>query len=565
MNKYTEAELQQYLLQQYPIENIRCEWKEMKNLKNSFNGHPGEDVMSYVSAIANMEGGCLIIGVVDKTLEIVGTDTSKLTFNGEIATTRSATFKLIEQCTNLSSEGLKIEEYFTTDTQKRVWIIHIPKHSPRLPVYAHKKAWQRIEDSLLELTIERRDAILSEPITNMSDWSAQIVEGATIEDLDPEAIKKAKEEFLKVYPKKAEELKEWDNITFLNKAKITRQGRITNTAIILLGREESEHFISPAICKIRWKLQSKDDKNKDFHIFSIPMIKAVEDITHVIRNTSYVYTIEGSLFPDTMSRYDVFTLREPLNNAIAHQDYSKMARIEIIEEEDEKLSFRNHGQFIPTSIEDVVNKDFPESYYRNPFLVEAMRNVNMVETEGGGIRKLFMQQKKRFFPMPTYTLTGGMVLCEIRGKVLDENFARILVNNPELSLPEIILLDKVQKREELNDDAIAYLRSKKFVEGRKSNLFLSFKVVNASKHVGLKATYIKNKSFDDSYYKELIINYVTTFKKASRSDIEELLTNKLPDILSKRQKYDKITNLLASLRKEGKLKVEGRKWILVNN
>ena len=565
MNKYTEAELQQYLLQQYPIENIRCEWKEMKNLKNSFNGHPGEDVMSYVSAIANMEGGCLIIGVVDKTLEIVGTDTSKLTFNGETATTRSATFKLIEQCTNLSSEGLKIEEYFTTDTQKRVWIIHIPKHSPRLPVYAHKKAWQRIEDSLLELTIERRDAILSEPITNMNDWSAQIVEGATIEDLDPEAIKKAKEEFLKVYPKKAEELKEWDNITFLNKAKITRQGKITNTAIILLGREESEHFISPAICKIRWKLQSKDDKNKDFHIFSIPMIKAVEEITHIIRNTSYVYTIEGSLFPDTMSRYDVFTLREPLNNAIAHQDYSKMARIEIIEEEDEKLSFRNYGQFIPTSIEDVVNKDFPESYYRNPFLVEAMRNVNMVETEGGGIRKLFIQQKKRFFPMPSYTLTGGMVLCEISGKVLDENFARILVNNPELSLPEIILLDKVQKREELNDDAITYLRSKKFVEGRKSNLFLSFKVVDASKHIGLKATYIKNKSFDDSYYKELIINYVTTFKKASRNDIEELLTNKLPDILSKRQKYDKITNLLASLRKEGKLKVECKKWILVNN
>ena len=269
------------------------------------------------------------------------------------------------------------------------------------------------------------------------------------------------------------------------------------------------------------------------------------------------------MFPDTMNRYDVFTLREPLNNAIAHQDYSKMARIEIIEEEDEKLSFRNHGQFIPSSIEDVVNKDFPESFYRNPFLVEAMRNVNMVETEGGGIRKLFMQQKKRFFPMPTYTLTDGMVLCEIRGKVLDENFAKILVNNPNLSLPEIMLLDKVQKREPLSDEAIALLRSKKFIEGRKSNLFLSFKVVNDSKHVGLKTSYIKNRSFDDSYYKGLILNYISKFKKASRGDIDELLKDKLPDVLSDRQKYDKITNLLASLRKEGKIKVESRNWVLV--
>ena len=559
----TEKELQQYLLNNYPVEDSSCDWKEMKNLKNSFNGHEGDDVVSYVAAIANKEGGYLVIGVVDKTLEIVGTDISKLTFNGEVATTRSATFKLVEQCTNLSSEGLWIEEFLTTDTQKRVWVIHIPKHFPRLPVYAHKKAWQRIEDSLVELTPERRDAILSEPIVKMEDWSAQIVEGATIDDLDPKAIEKAKEEYLKVYPKKAEELKEWDNITFLNKAKITRQGKITNTAIILIGREESDHFISPAVCKIRWRLQSKDDKNKDFHIFSIPMIMAVDEITRLIRNTSYVYTIEGSMFPDTMTRYDVFTLREPLNNAIAHQDYSKMARIEILEDEDEKLSFRNHGQFIPSSIEDVVNKDFPESFYRNPFLVEAMRNVNMVETEGGGIRKLFMQQKKRFFPMPIYTLTNGMVLCEIKGKVLDENFAKILVNNPDLSLPEIMLLDKVQKREPLSDEAIALLRSKKFVEGRKSNLFLSFKVVNESKHVGLKTTYIKNKSFDDAYYKKLIQDYISLFKKASRGDIDVLLNDKLPDVLSDRQKYDKVTNLLASLRKEGKIKVEGRTWVLV--
>jgi ATP-dependent DNA helicase RecG len=292
------------------------------------------------------------------------------------------------------------------------------------------------------------------------------------------------------------------------------------------------------------------------------MILAVDEITRLIRNTSYTYTIEGSMFPETMNRYDVFTLREPLNNAIAHQDYNKMARIEVIEDEDEKLSFRNHGQFIPASIEEVITNDFPESMYRNPFLVEAMRNVNMVETEGGGIRKLFVQQKKRFFPMPTYTLTDDMVKCEISGKVLDENFAKILINNPDLSLPEIILLDKVQKREPLSDDAIKLLRAKKFIEGRKSNLFLSFKVVNESKHIGLKASYIKNKSFDDDYFKGMILNYITTFKKATRRDIEELLKDKLPDILSERQKYDKTTNLLAALRKDGKIKVEGRNWIL---
>ena len=115
-----EQKLQQYLLCKYPQENARCEWKEFKNLKNSFCGDEKDDVVSYVSAIANMEGGYLVIGVKDKMLEIVGTDISRHTFNGQPANTQSATFKLTEQCTYLSSEGLSIEEFITDDTHKTV-------------------------------------------------------------------------------------------------------------------------------------------------------------------------------------------------------------------------------------------------------------------------------------------------------------------------------------------------------------------------------------------------------------------------------------------------------------
>lgn len=561
----TEQELQQYIRQRYPEENARCEWKEMKNLKNSFNGKEGNDVLSYVSAIANMEGGELVIGIKDKTLDIVGTDLSALTFNGFMATPLTATFKLVEQCVNLSSEGLRIEEFVTDDSNKTVWIIHIPKHKPRRPVYAHRKAWQRIADSLVEMTSEREQRILSEPSAAFGDWSANIIEDATIDDLDPEAIRMAREKYAERHEKRAKEIESWDDVTFLNKAKITRAGKITNAAIILLGREESEHFLSPAVCIIRWKLLTKDDKNKDFCNFHIPMIKAVDEITkEYIRNNNYTYTVSGNIFPENMKRYDMFTLREPINNAIGHQDYGMSTRIELLEYEDEKLVIQNYGQFIPKSVEDVVERDCPDSRYRNPFLMEAMCNVGMADTEGGGIKKLFIEQKKRFFPMPIYTLSDQKVRCEIQGKVLDENFARILVNNTGLSLPEIILLDKIQKKKyaDLTNDAIALLRQKGFVEGRKTNLYLSYKVVESSKHIGLKASYIKNKSFDDSYYKKLIVDYLRKFDSASRKEIEELLMDKLPEVLDETQKYNKVTNLLASLRKEGKIYVKRRIWFL---
>lgn len=559
----TEQELQQYLLQEYPVENTRCEWKEMKNLKHSFAGDESDDIISYVSAIANMEGGVLVIGAKDKTLEIVGTDLNGVTFNGSPATTQSATFKLIEQCTYLSSEGLHIDEYITDDTKKCVWVVRVPKHMPRKPVLAHKKAWQRIEDSLVKLTPEREDAILSEPIAGQ-DWSAEIVAGATLDDLDPKAIRLAREKYKELYPSKTKEVDEWDDIKFLNKAHITREGHITNSAIILLGREESEHFISPAVCKIRWQLKDGGDENKDFRILSIPMILAVEEFQNLVRNANYTYTISGSMFPETMLRYDVFTLREPLCNCIAHQDYAKAARIEVVEYEDEKLMFRNYGHFIPASVEDVVKNDFPESNYRNPFLVEAMRNVKMVETEGGGIRKLFVQQRKRFFPMPKYDLTGGKVVCEIIGNVLDENFAHILANNPKLTLSEIILLDKVQKKIPITNDALNLFRKKGYVEGRKGKIYLSAKIVSDTKHVGLKSDYIKNRSFDDSYYKDLIVDYIKEYKKATRKEIDALLSDKLSSVLSAAQKTAKISNLLSALRRDQRIKTDkGKVWVLV--
>lgn len=554
----TGKELHEFLKENYPEENAKCEWKEFTNLKYQFNGKPKEDVISYVSAIANMEGGHIVLGVKDKTLEIVGIQ------NFENYTRQNATFRLTENCTNLPTEGLQILEFTTDDTQLTVWVICIPKHQPRCPVYAHKRAWQRIEDSLVEMKPSRLEAILSECLME-DDWSAGIVADATIDDLDPVAIRKAREKFVELFPRKEAEVAQWDDAKFLNKTGFTVKGKITRTAIIILGRKEAEYYLSPAVCKIRYRRKKEvGGEDIDFEIFNIPMILAVEELGNKISNTQYVYTIEGNLFPQDMRRYDVFTLREPLNNAIAHQDYSKGSMIDVIEYEDEKLVFLNKGQFIPKSVEDVVTEDIPESFYRNRYLAETMRNVKMVDTEGGGIRKLFMQQKKRFFPMPEYDLTDMQVKCMIQGNVLDENFARILVNNPDLSLQEIILLDSVQKHKPLTDDSISYLRKKKYIEGRKPHIYLSMSIAGKSKHVELKTSYIKNKSFDDDYFKKLIIDYISTFHKASRKEIEALLRNKLSDALTERQKFDKITNLLSSLKRKKKIIVDkNRNWILV--
>lgn len=551
----TEFELSNYIRANFPKENESCDWKSYRNLKQMVAGKEGEDFATYVSAFANMDGGSLVVGIHDGNFTVDGIQ------DFANYTKESAKYKLLTACTNLKSEGFDISEYITDDTQKMVWIIHIPKHAPRKPVYAHGKAWQRHGDSCVVIWQDRLDAIIHEIVVD-EDWSAELIDNATLDDLDSMAIAKARVEFAKRNADRLEEVKTWDDVTFLNKAKLTQRGKITRTALILLGKEESEFLLSPYVAKIRWELKTAANENKDYAIYGMPLILAVDKVFGKIRNTRYTYMQYGSLFPEEMLRYDPFNIREALNNCIAHQDYTQAARIEVTEFENDHLIFRNYGSFLPGSVEDVVQKDCPESIYRNRFLVEAMRNLNMIETEGGGIRKMFGNQRRRLFPMPDYDFSNGMVRVDITGKVIDENFAKILANVSDLTLSDIIMLDKVQKHKTLTDDEITYLRKQKYIEGRKPNFYLSYNVVEPTGNNDLRIQYIKNRNFDDAHYKDMIIEYIRKYKKVKKAEITKLIIDKLSPVLSEKQKAAKVQNLLSTLRMDGKIAFEDKYWTL---
>ncbi len=537
----TEKELNHYLQQYYPKESTSCEWKEFKNLKHFVKGHEGEDIISYVSAIANMKGGHLVIGVQDETLEITGI--KEFYYN----TPENIVLKILGQTPNLSSEGFYVEPFTTSDTDKTVWVFHIPKHQPRKPVLAHNKPWQRVENSLVRMRPEREQAILNEPLFNIDDWSAEICPEASIADLSDEAIVKARENYKNKFPEQAVDVEQWDDIKFLNKAKITKHGKITKTAIVLLGKPEAEHFINPAQAKIRWILKDKDNIEKDYTVLSCPFLLNAEEIYHKVRKVKYRYMRDGSLFPDEVEQYEPYVIREAINNCIAHQDYRLGGYINVVENEDGYLIFSNMGSFIPGSVEQVIKEDAPEEHYRNPFLATAMFNLKMVDTIGSGIKRMFNYQRQRLFPLPDYQLTGNKVVVKIIGKVLDIEYARVLAQIPSLSLEEIMMLDKVQKKVELNESEIKLLRNKKLIEGRKPNFYITGTL---AKITGDKATYIKNRAFDKGHYKKLIINFINKYKKASRTDIDNLLIDKLSDVLTPEQKRNKIRNLLYEMSKK---------------
>ena len=553
----TELELQQYLLREYPQENARCEWKEFKNLKNSFCGDEKDDVISYVSAIANMEGGFLVIGVHDKTLEIVGTDT----YNYD---RQKAILRLTDRCANLSSEGLDIEEFITDDTKKKVWVISIPKHRPKLPVYAHDKAWQRIEDSLVELTSERLNAILEETSPTY-DWSAETIIEATIDDLDSRALQKAREEYKSVHPRLAEEVDAWSDMELLSRAGVAVKGKLTRAAILLLGKPTEVHYLAPSVATVTWVLVDEHDEKRDYEHFTIPFLLTVDEALAKIRNLNQRILPGGTLFPDIVKQYDEYSIREILHNAIAHQDYTMQERVTMVETPN-SVTFSNGGYFLPGSVRNAIEQIGPQKYYRNYALCQGMVSFNMIDTIGRGIRKVFTEQQKRYFPMPDYQIDQAKkeVSVKIYGKLINEQYYRLLKANPDLSLYDCIALDMVQKHETIDKDIAARLRKLHLVEGRYPKLFLSAYTAKTVDNKELKTEYIRNKSFNDLHFKDMIVQYLRSFGGATRSELNTLLQTKLSDVLTEEQKIRKIGNMLSALKKDGVIRLsEKKKWILV--
>jgi ATP-dependent DNA helicase RecG len=245
-------------------------------------------------------------------------------------------------------------------------------------------------------------------------------------------------------------------------------------------------------------------------------------------------------------------------------EYTIGGRIYVDEFED-TLTISNPGSFIPGDVRKVLQKGYRAPYYRNQLLSTAMRELDMIDTIQLGIPKVFNIQRARFFPMPDYNLeSANEVSVTVYGKTLDINYSRLLFDVDNLSIDTVFLLDRVQKKLPLDKSEYKQLRDLGYIEGRVPNVYISLMIAET---VDEKEQYTKNKAMDDKYYMDLIVNYLEQWKEGTRSDFIKLLSDKLPDILSDKQKVNKVRNLLASMSRRDIIKhMDGNQrtgaWVL---
>lgn len=539
-------------------ENFEDEVVEFKEARTNYSF---KDIGKYFSALGNeanirdKKEAWLIFGV-DNDKNIVGSEYRR---DGGLQNLK----KEIVGGTNERLTFMEIYELYIDNC--RIVAFQIPPAMRGIPTTWNGAAYAREGEHVSPLPIDKMDLIRSQIGI---DWSKLIVEEADFTDLDAEAVAYARSLFIKkqnASKKSTEMLDKMSDIEILNKAGILIKGKVTNTALLLLGKEESAYLFDGFIPRITWTLYNGDGSIKAYEHFDMPLLMAVDKTYAKIRNEKYRYIAgQQTLFPDEVDQYEPDVVKEILNNCIAHANYQLRGKINVEEFED-RLVFINEGNFIPETVERALEEGYKPPYYRNTFLCRAMVNLYMIDTNAMGIPMMYQIQREKCFPLPTYDLEeSNRVKVTLYGKILDRNYTQLLHSNDALDLKTVFLLDKIQKKETISKDDFYALKKSSLVEGRYPNVFVSYKIANI---VGQQTDYVKNRGLSNDVCKQIIINALETMEKASVSELKEILEGALPAFLNEKQQSKKVSNILQAMKRENIADVSGTghaaRWFLI--
>lgn len=531
---------------------------EVVEFKRGRVGFSTSEIGKYFSALANeanlrdADSGWLIFGVEDGSRAVVGTGYR------ESADQLNALKQQILDDTEPRVTFTAIHEL--DHEEGRVLLFEVPAAPGGIPVAWKGHCYARAGESIAPLGFDKLDQIRAQQIGN--DWTAGVVPEASVDDLDESALARAREGFAERYRNSVsrEEINAWTVEQFLEQAKLTRRGRITRAALLLVGKNASSHLLSPLMAEMTWQLRGQEEA---YEHFGLPFLTSASELYARIRNIQLRLLPPDELIYREISKYDQRSILEALYNCVAHQDYWKSSRI-LVTEYPDKLEFISVGEFYDGQPNDYVRAPRSPRHYRNPFLVEAMTHLNLIDHMGFGVRRLHQSQVERYLPLPDYDLSAGdEVKLTIPGAVLDERYTKLLMSRTDLPLDDVLALDRVQKGLEIPKATSDRLRRAKLIEGRRPNLHISAPVAAASDDV---ATYVRTRPQDDAFYARLITDYLK-LRPATTRELSDMLWDKLSDGLDEKQKQYKVKNLLTKLRKQGAIRSVGSRpkarWELV--
>lgn len=506
-----------------------------------------KSLYGYCVAIGNEGGGKLILGVKDEINRTTGMrDVVGSKAIPNIQKAEEEIYKVLNRKVNI--------EEIQTD-KGNVQIVNIPPHPVGEPFKFYGIYLMRNGENVEEMDSGTLAAIINE---TRSDFSAQINENATFQDLDIDAVNILKEKWIEKARNK--ELKTLGHEEVLKKLQLITEKGITNACILLVGKET---FIAESIPSseffLEWRLTEGKVEYDLREIFRGPYILIQDKIWDFIHRRNTRVPFKEGFFEFDIWSYDEDSIREAFLNAFAHREYQNRTEPIYIRVSPEKVSVKSAGGFLPGVNED--NALEAEGQWRNRRLMEVLGMIGLVERAGIGLDRIYTASISQGKGLPDFEGTNEeQVVINLPAKVKDLNFVYFL---QKIQAETQVKIDTVRDFMELE-----YIRENgKAKDIKRLNVLLRHGIIEkfgrgrGVKYVLAKDFYefIDNRSeytrkrwLSKEQQKQVLVNYLEQHGKGRMEDFRKLFEEKLSN--------KQIFILLDELRKnDGMVVFEGKR------
>jgi ATP-dependent DNA helicase RecG len=358
---------------------------EFKSARTNFHF---DDLTKYCVALANEGGGKIILGVTDKRpRQIVGSKAFQ-----QPERTRKGLCDRIPL-------GIDFDEINHPDCTvgSRVLVFTVPSRPVGMAIQYGGHRWVREEDSLVEMSDERLRKIYAE---SGHDFSADICEGLSFDDLEVDAIRNFRERWIRKAIKaedreQADRLQSLDDMQLLDDVEAIVDGRVTYAALILFGtsRALTRHL---AAAEVVFEYRSSDASGpaQDRKEYRRGFFSYFDDLWQNINLRNDKQDFQDGFFVTPITTFNERPVREAILNAVSHRNYQLGGSI-FIRQYPRRLEIDSPGGLpIGITVDNILDRQSP----RNRRVAEILTRCGLVERSGQGMNLIYEDLIKQSKP-----------------------------------------------------------------------------------------------------------------------------------------------------------------------
>ena len=345
-------------------------------------------VAKVVSAIANGNGGSLVVGASDAGM-IVGLTKEEV----------KAIIKAI------GTEVRPFPPFSTSIVErdgKQVLIINVWAGNNK-PYTCFDAYYIKHADIIRKASIEEITQVTSLQEGMNVGWERRYIPGVEMTDLNGIVLTRVKRELIERGRIETDASDE----TILRSMGLLSGGHITNAGVVVFANNPSS-FLPQT--RIRVSVYGGDDniQLQEVRLFDINLISAVDEIVGYVSSLyPQSLSVEG-LFRSERQQIPMVALREGVLNAVVHriyQDYDSYVAVNIY---NNRLEIVNSGELYGNlKVEDLSKTH--QSVLRNPDIANALFTMKYIEMAGSGTLRIIEECRRNGNVSPRWKSEGGFV------------------------------------------------------------------------------------------------------------------------------------------------------------